>query len=100
MRTKLLVAFLFCLTSSIANAEAFQANKTLICDKTKTIIEVLTKTYNEAIIWTAKDQSNESRYGLFVNPKNGTWTLVQLTPEVACILGVGEESKVLLGEKL
>ena len=94
MRT-LLMAFLFCLTSTIANAESFTARKPIICDETKKVIKVLTETFNEKPIWTGKDMQDESRYSLFVNAKTGAWTLLQLTPAYACILGVGEESKLI-----
>lgn len=95
MRT-LAMAFLFCLTSSIANAQAFQSNKPLICNSTQTIFKALTETYNEKPVWMAKGENTQ--FTLFVNKKEDTWTLVQFTPEVACILGVGKESTMLLGE--
>jgi len=93
MKQKVVVACLFCLASSIAYAQSFQSNKPIICDETKKIIKALTEAYNEKPIWTAKDLLNDSRYSLFVNPKTGEWTLLQMTPEVSCILGVGTESK-------
>lgn len=88
-----IMAFLFCLTSTIANAEAFVARKPIVCDETKKVIKSLTETFNEKPIWSGKDSQDESRYSLFVNQKTGAWTLVQMTPEYSCVLGVGEESK-------
>ena len=90
-----IMAFLFCLNSTIANAEAFVARKPIVCDETKKVIKSLTETFNEKPVWTAKDGQDESRYSLFVNQKTGAWTLVQMTPEYACVLGVGEESRNL-----
>ncbi len=97
MRT-LALAFLFCLTSSIANAQAFESRKPVICDNTQKIIKSLIENYNEKPIWTAKDARDETRYSLFVNNKTGTWTLLQMTSEVACILGIGDDSKLILGD--
>ncbi len=94
------VAFLFCLSSSIANAQAFQSEKPVICDKTKNVIEFLTSRYNEKPIWTGKDARDETRYSLFVNSKTGSWTLLQMTPEYACLLGIGDNSKLILGASL
>ena len=96
MRTSTM-AFLFCLTSSIANAQSFQTTKPVICDKPQVILKALTEVYNEKPMWTAKDGGNDSRYSLFVNEKTKDWTLVQMTPDIACILGVGEKSKFYLG---
>ena len=94
------VAFLLCLTSSIANAQAFTSRKPVVCDETKKVIKILTESFNEKPIWTAKDAQDDTRYSLFVNQKTGAWTLLQMTPEVSCILGVGEESKLILGDSI
>jgi hypothetical protein len=97
MKNAVIVAFLLSLNSSIANAQAFQANKPVICDETKKIIKSLTEAFNEKPTWIANDSTSDSRYALFVNEKTGTWTLLQVTPEISCILGVGTESKFHLG---
>jgi len=89
------VAFLFCLTSTIANAQSesyFSSQKQVLCDDTKKVISSLTQTWGEQPVWTAKDGQNDSRYLLLVNPRTRTWTFLQYTPEVACILGLGEAS--------
>lgn len=86
------MAFLLCLTSSIANAQAFEVQKPIICDETQKIIKALAEKFNEKPVWVAKDIKDNSKYSLFVNPKTGAWTMLQMTPEVSCILGVGEES--------
>lgn len=92
-----IMAFLFCLTSSIANAQAFQSSKPVICDKTEKVIRALAENFNEKPVWTAKDASDGTRYSLFVNEKTGSWTILQMNPTTACILGVGEESQFILG---
>ena len=93
---KIALAFLFCLASSIANAQAFQSNKPLICNSADVIFQTLTETYNEKPVWMAKGEGTQ--FTLFVNKKEDSWTLVQFTAEVACILGVGKDSRMLLGE--
>ncbi len=94
------VAFLLSLASSIANAQSFQANKPVICDDTKKIIKSLTESFDEKPVWTAKDNSTNSRFSLFVNEKTGAWTLLQMTPETSCILGIGEESTLIIGTNI
>jgi hypothetical protein len=88
----LTVAFLFCLSGTVANAQPFESRKPVLCDDTKTLIKSLTENYNEKPIWTARNPVDHTRFGLFVNSKTGSWTLLQMTPDIACILGVGEES--------
>ncbi len=94
----LAMAFLFCLSSSIANAQ-FRYDYPVICDNTQKIIESLTTNFKEKASWTGKHIEDNSRYSLWVNEKTGSWTLLKMNPEVACILGVGEESKIMLGDE-
>lgn len=94
MRT-VIAAFLFCLSSSIAYAQPFEARKPVLCDNVQSLIKGLTENYNEKPVWTARNPVDDTRFALFVNPKEGTWTLLQMTQEVACIIGVGQESKWL-----
>lgn len=94
MRT-VAVAFLFCLTSSIANAQSFQSNKPVICDNVQKIIQALGDNYEEKPIWAGTGEG--TRFSLFINQNTGSWTIIQFTTEFACILGVGNDSKILIG---
>lgn len=95
MKLKLTVAFLLSLTSSLANAE-FDSHKPIICDDTRSIMKSLTEVYNEKLLWSSPNFFDHTTYGLFVNSHTGSWTLVQMNMEIACILGVGEEYKLNL----
>ena len=99
MRT-MTMAFLFCLLSSIANAQPFESRKPVLCDDAQTLIKSLTENYDEKPIWTARNPVDETRFGLFVNSKTKSWTLLQMTPKIACIIGVGEDSKIILGNEV
>lgn len=96
----LLVAFIFCLYSTISNAEAVLTTKPVICDKTTTVFKTLKDDHKELPVLLAKDSSDDSRYSLFVNNNTGTWTFVQFTTEYACLIGFGNEIKLFLGEKV
>jgi len=94
---KLSVAFLFCLTSTIANAqigpEFRQIPKSVICGPVTTILKALTdKDINEKPLWIGKDESEKSDYAVFVNTKTGAFTIIQFGKEVGCILGIGYRS--------
>jgi hypothetical protein len=91
----LTMAFLFCLSSTIANAEPFETRKPVLCDDTKKLIKGLTENYNEKPVWTARNPVDDTRFALFVNSKTKAWTLLQMTNEIACIIGVGEESEFI-----
>lgn len=101
MLKKTAVAFLFCLTGSIANAQInkfSETTKPVVCDDTQKVISVIMERYKEAPVWLALDGEGQSRYVLMTNPKTGSWTLLQYTPDMACILGVGSESNLLSGK--
>jgi hypothetical protein len=91
MKGQVVVAFLLSLTSSIANAQ-FRYEYPVVCDSTQKLIESLTVNFKEKASWTGKHIEDNSRYSLWVNEKTGSWTLLKMNPEVACILGVGDES--------
>ena len=94
MKAQVIVAFLLSLTSSIANAQ-FESSKPIVCDNTEKIIRSLIEVYDEKVVWSAVNPQDSTRFSLFVNSKTGAWTLLQMTPRVACILGVGEESTMV-----
>jgi hypothetical protein len=93
---KLSVAFLFCLTSTIANAQSEfrQIPKPVLCGPIELIFKSLIDSeINELPIWTGKNEDSKSDYALFVNPKTNSFTLVQFGKEWGCILGVGYKSQ-------
>jgi len=92
----MLLAFLFC-SSSLANAQ-FQYDYPLLCDSTEKIVKSLGADWKEKLAWGGKHTSDNSVYSLWINEKEGTWTLLKMTTEVSCILGTGSESKLLLGD--
>jgi len=88
------LAFLFCLTGSIANAQpAVQLDKPVACSTLKAVVEQLSGMYGEEPHWTGLGQS--SKYIMLVNPKTQAWTLVEYTDTIACIIGTGERSTLL-----
>ena len=97
MRTAALV-FLFCL-SNLANAQ-FRYEYPLICDETPKVLQALSEKYQEKINWTGNHLEDKSVYSLWVNEKTGSWTLLKMNVQFACILGVGENSKLSPGDSI
>lgn len=82
------------LLPALAQAQPVTVEKPVICDKIKTIIEVLSGSkYSEQPFWIGQDET--SKYVMMVNEKTSTWTLVQFNDQIACILGSGENHKVV-----
>jgi len=97
---KITLAFLFCLTSSIANAQvAVQLDKPVTCSTFKVVVEELSGKYKEEPNWNGVGPY--SKYIMFVNPKTQAWSLVEYHENgIACIIGTGERSTLLrFGDK-
>jgi len=91
---KLIVILVAVLLTTAAISESTQAKKNVLCDDTKTMYnELVNGEYAERPVWGGKDE--KSNYGLLINEETGTWTFIQFDKEIACILGVGESSRIL-----
>ena len=92
---RLALAFLFCLYSSIANAQpSVELDKPVICNTLEYVAEQLSGVYKEEPHWAGT--GTNSKYVMFVNPRTRTWTLVEYTDTgIACIIGTGENSTLL-----
>ena len=90
---KYIMAFLFCLLGSIANAqqETFTLNVPLKCGKVDIIFSLFSREYQESPIWVGKTIRN-THVTLLVNKEKHTWTMVEYDSAFACILGAGEIS--------
>lgn len=86
------VAILFCLISSIVYAaQAYKGKKEVVCASLKDVVELVTgQEFQEEPTWTGGDDS--SKYIMTVNPKTGTWTMIQYDNKKACIIGTGARS--------
>ena len=85
-----IVAFLFCLTSSIANAQQiFEVSKPMKCADVHFLMQDLTEEYKEKLLWVGKTESDASYIAIMQNKENGTWTVIQYDSKIGCVLGVG-----------
>ena len=86
-----LMAFLFCLTSSIANAqEVIELMKSVKCGDAQWVMDHFTSEYGERPIWVGKDSNSNSYITLLINKETKSWTLLQYDSKMACVLSVGQ----------
>jgi hypothetical protein len=84
--------------SSIAYAQPFRLEKPLVCDETARFMEVLRGSeFKEIPFWFGADSDSGSKFMMVVNEKTKTWTMIQFTGKVACILGSGDSYKFIKG---
>ena len=86
------MAFLFCLTSSIANAqEVIELNKSMKCGKAEFVMNHFTTEYQEVPIWVGKTNFG-THITLLVNKEKRSWTMIEYDASIACVLGAGDTS--------
>jgi hypothetical protein len=90
MRKLLAVAFLFCLTHSVVNAqeEIINLTKPLRCSKPENVFEHFLYYYEETPAWVGKT-TNDTHITLLVNKSNRSWTIVEYDSVIACVIAGG-----------
>jgi hypothetical protein len=84
------------LLTTLAQSELKYVNKKFVCDDTSVLMdELVNGEYNEKPIWRGIDSETKTIYGVLMNSKTGTWTIIQFDGKMTCVLGVGEEAKLL-----
>jgi len=87
---KVVMAFLFCLTSSIANAQKIiDLNKQMKCSDPKTVMNYFAETHREKPIWVGKTVHN-TYITLLANEETQSWTMIEYDDMLACVLGASE----------
>ena len=86
-----IMAFLFCLTSSIANAqEIIDLTKQMKCSDAQTVMNYFSDTHKESPVWVGKTVHN-THIVLLANKETRSWTMIEYDARIACVLGAGEE---------
>jgi hypothetical protein len=89
---KLVMAFLFCFVSTIANAqEIFDLVKPLKCSKPENVMNHFREDYQEMPLWVGKTTTG-THVTLLVNKETKSWTLIEYDAVVGCVLGAGDLS--------
>ena len=90
--TKLSVALLFCLISSIAHAQQIvDMQKELKCSDAQNVMNYFSINYQEAPLWVGKTTTG-THITLLVNRETRSWTLIEYDASMACVLGAGDTS--------
>ena len=96
MKTFLILAVLFTVTLDAA-AETRRLNKPVLCDRTEKVFRTMVEEFGETPQWRGSTPEQGTSTVLTVNPKTGAWTLIEYTPIMAGVIGVGEQSSSAWG---
>ena len=91
MKTIAALAFLFCLSGTLANAQVSQSQMTVTCGNTLLVLKSFDgKDINEHPIWVGTAEATNTRTVVLVNKDTQNWSIVQFDNKIACVLGVGQ----------
>ena len=92
MRRTKAVAFLFCLISSIANAqEIIDLVKEIKCSDVRVVMSYFNDNFEEKPIWVGQTVTG-THITLLVNRDKRTWTMIEYDSKLGCVLGAGKTS--------
>ncbi len=88
---------LLLLVSNSVWANPFEIKKQVICDKTETVLKVLSGAdYQERPIWLGTTTDEKlGNYSLWINATTKSWTIVQSNNDISCVIGTGENFTVI-----
>ncbi len=93
-----LIGAVLSLSSLVVHAQAGEmVNKPVFCSSLKIVIEAVSGEFGETPAWRGND--DRSKYVMTVNQQTGTWTMIQYNDQVACVVGVGRNSKTIFTGK-
>jgi len=88
------LAFLFCLISTLANAQIFESKTTVRCGETRYILTSLVgEEIEEHPFWVGTNNDSKTSTVVMINDQTQTWTVVQFDKKIACVLAVGQGFK-------
>ena len=83
------------LIATISNAGEV-VTRDMFCADTKIIVKDLREKYKEIPVVVGKaDDEAQSVMTIWMNPVEETWTIVATNKDYSCIIGVGQELKVI-----
>ena len=90
---KKIILLLLLTLSTIACSK--ETNKPVLCMDAKEMFDAIFEEYRETILMVFDQDSFPNKIVLTVNPATKTWSLVEYSTEIACLLGSGDNYKIM-----
>lgn len=90
---KKIILSLLLAVSTIACSK--ETNKPVLCMEAKELFDAIFEEYRETILMVFDQDSFTNKIVLTVNPSTKTWSLVEYSTEIACLLGSGNNYKIM-----
>lgn len=72
-----------------------ESSKPVICLDSKEMFESIFEEYQESILMSFEPDTENTKIVLTVNSKTKTWSIVEYNLETACLLGSGNNYKII-----
>lgn len=89
MKTLIFTFVLYFLISLASAQEIVELSKKVKCSELVNVLDYFATTFKENPIWVAKT-SNNTYVTLLANNDTKSWTLIEYSQVVACVLAVGQ----------
>ena len=98
-------AFVLCLYAILALFIAFliwgaiqPVHAQSLCGPRREVLDAIKMTAKETEVWFGRVPGKEHAVMLLLSGKSGSWTLIGIKPDVACIIATGQGSTPLFGD--
>ena len=89
---KIILLLLLAVSTIVCSKET---NKPVICLDAKEMFDAIFEEYRETILMVFDQDSFPTKIVLTVNPATKTWSIVEYNTEIACLLGSGNNYKIM-----
>jgi hypothetical protein len=90
---KIILLFLLAISTSAGSQQ--ENAKPVLCMDTKAMFDAIFEKYNESILMVLDQDSFPNKIVLTVNNTTKTWSLIEYDNELACLLGSGNNYKIM-----
>ena len=89
---KIILSLLLAISTIACSKET---HKPVLCMDTKEMFDAIFEEYRETILMVFDQDSFPNKIVLTVNPATKTWSIVEYNTEIACLLGSGNNYKIM-----
>jgi hypothetical protein len=89
---KIILSLLLAISTTACSQET---SKPVICLETKEMFDAIFEEYRETILMVFDQDTFTHKIVLTVNQATKTWSLVEYSTEIACLLGSGHNYKIM-----
>ena len=90
---KIILLFLLAISTSAGSQQ--ENAKPVLCMDTKAMFDAIFEEYRETILMVFDQDTFTHKIVLTVNQATKTWSLVEYSTEIACLLGSGHNYKIM-----